>query len=300
VHMGRSGTTLTGQTAVEIESGTTSYPAAASFDSTNAVACFYDGGASPPEARGKCVQMTLTNPVASSSSSTGDPHLIFHGGGAADFRGAHNKSFAFLATPDIQVNIMTQMRTFARWNTQIVHGSFITRLFIKVRSRDSHLLRAAVYAEQWDSFRTYPSDDLHRYENRTWTTRPQCLLDSSRCEMVPGHPGTWAMQSRTGKVLFRAAGWEVSVRRRKLRMPLIDGCDISSTGIDLRLRAAICAAPQGHWSRYFLDLSIRTLDQDPGRWDRMQDGSGGSGTLMPPTSCLMPHTSYLLPPTSCR
>jgi len=161
------------------------------------------------------------------------------------------------------VNAMTQMRTFARWNTQIVHGSFITRLFIKVRSRDGHLLRAAVYAEQWDSFRTYSSDDLQRFENRTWTTRPQCLLDSSRCEMVPGHPGTWAMQSRTGKVLFRAAGWEVSVRRRKLRMPLIDGCDISSTGIDLRLRAAICAAPQGHWSRYFLDLSIRTLDQDP-------------------------------------
>jgi hypothetical protein len=65
------------------------------------------------------------------------------------------------------------------------------------------------------------------------------------------------------------------VRRRKLRMPLIDGCDISSTGIDLRLRAAMrlrartCEAPQGHWSRYFLDLSIRTLDQDPGRQDRM-------------------------------
>eukprot|EP00966_Prymnesium_polylepis_P056935 1318380-Prymnesium_polylepis.1 len=43
-HLGRSGTTITAQTAVVIEMGATGFTSVAAFDSTNAVACFTDEG----------------------------------------------------------------------------------------------------------------------------------------------------------------------------------------------------------------------------------------------------------------
>ena len=196
------------------------------------------------------------------AGSSGDPHLVFHGGGTADFRGEDNRTFAFLTAPDIQVNIVTQMRSFARWNMQVVHGSFVTRLFLKARLTSGSLVRAAVYAEEWDRFRLYESDDASRYDPRVWVSRCNPLIDPLRCNALPDQPGIAVTQTRIGKVVFRCAGWEVTVRRRKLRMPLIDKCNLGP-GIEPKLKAEVCAAPMDDRTRFFLDLSFRTLDNDP-------------------------------------
>eukprot|EP00966_Prymnesium_polylepis_P182635 4231686-Prymnesium_polylepis.1 len=56
-HLGRSGTTITAQTAVVIETGSTKFTSLAAFDSANAVACFVDGGDSN---KGKCAHLGLS------------------------------------------------------------------------------------------------------------------------------------------------------------------------------------------------------------------------------------------------
>ena len=68
--------------------------------------------------------------------SVGDPHLQFNGGGKADFRGRNGTIYAFLSAPRLQVNVLTEARTFKRARTatkrQLVHGSFITRAFLRL------------------------------------------------------------------------------------------------------------------------------------------------------------------------
>ena len=58
------------------------------------------------------------------------------GGGRADFRGQNGTCFAFLSAPKLEVNVMTEARTFKMWRErydgQIVHGSFITRVFVRI------------------------------------------------------------------------------------------------------------------------------------------------------------------------
>ena len=76
----------------------------------------------------------------------GDPHLHFANGGSADFRGKNGSSYAFLSAPRVQINVLTEARTFKRalemrasvkhsaWQT--VHGSFITRAFLRLATHD--------------------------------------------------------------------------------------------------------------------------------------------------------------------
>ena len=76
------------------------------------------------------------------------------GGGAADFRGTHNRTYCLVSGPDLAVNAHFENRTFVRYGGQLIHGTFITIIFISVRSPGSGtLVRVAVLAEQTRSFR---------------------------------------------------------------------------------------------------------------------------------------------------
>eukprot|EP00966_Prymnesium_polylepis_P125259 2896611-Prymnesium_polylepis.1 len=46
--------------------------------------------------------------------ASGDPHLLFAHGGKADFRGADGAIFAFLSSPSLALNVMTQVRGLVR------------------------------------------------------------------------------------------------------------------------------------------------------------------------------------------
>jgi len=175
----------------------------------------------------------------------GDPHLSFANGGSADFRGLDHHIFNFVSAPNFTVNVMTIATNFVRWGGQIVHGSFITKLFVKMRSpRTGAVIRAALHADQYASFRTFATDDASKYENHT-----RSQLD-----------GLEVLQLSGGRFVAHGAGWEVFVNRRRLRKPLVAG----SKNV----------APVGDSSRWFLDISFNVLD------DRKDDSAKfGRSTL---------------------
>jgi len=162
----------------------------------------------------------------------GDPHLNLANGGQADFRGVDKQFFSFLSAPNISVTVMTEDRSFVRWGGQVVHGSFITKLFIKVRSPvTGQLLRGSVHADQYNSFRSYAEDAVSTYTNKT------------RVEL----PGVDMLQLSGGRSVIHGAGWEVFVNRRRLRKPL----STRSAGVSLKDSES-----------WFLDTSFNILDKD--------------------------------------
>lgn len=125
---------------------------------------------------------------------------------------------------------MTVATDFVRWVGQVVHGSFITQLYVKMRSpKTGAFLRAAVHADQYASFRTFASDDTQKYENHT------------RAEIN----GLEALQLSGGRFVAHGAGWEVFVNRRRLRKPISKSKE---------------TLPADHSSRWFLDISFNVLD----------------------------------------
>mgnify|MGYP006936380451 CR=1 FL=1 len=115
---------------------------------------------------------------------------------------------------------------------QIVHGSFITKLFIKVRSPvTGQLVRCSVHAGQYNSFRSYGDDNVSRYTNKT------------RLEQ----PGVDMLQLSGGRFVAHGAGWEIFINRRRLRKPL-------STRV-----AGVSLKDSESW---FLDTSFNILDKD--------------------------------------
>ena len=185
VHIGRSSTTLTMQTAVDFESGTTNYIAVAAFDGDNAYVGFQD---SDDSSKGKGLLLQRT--TDSSGGTVGDPHLTFAYGGKADFRGIHDTAFNFLSVPSLSINVRTVERTFVRWGMgavmkapalihgvyaqplgQVVHGSFINAVYIRARSNMTGAdVLVAILAEQTRSFRLYP-------HNQNSATSVQCALE---------------------------------------------------------------------------------------------------------------------------
>jgi len=166
----------------------------------------------------------------------GDPHLSFANGGSADFRGIDQHIFNFVSAPNFTVNVLTVATDFVRWGGQVVHGSFITKLFVKLRSpRTGAIVRVEVRADQFSSFRTFVADEATKYENHTRTQ-----VD-----------GLEALQLSGGRFVAHGAGWEVFVNRRRLRKPLVKGSNKD-------------VAPQGDSSRWFLDISFNVLDNRKG------------------------------------
>lgn len=140
-----------------------------------------------------------------------------------------------MSAPNFTVNVMTVATDFVRWGGQVIHGSFITKLFVKLRSpRTGAIVRAAVYADQFASFRVFAGDEATKYENHTRTQ-----LD-----------GLEVLQLSGGRFVAHGAGWEVFVNRRRLRKPLITGSNQ--------------VVPAGDTSRWFLDISFNVLDNRKG------------------------------------
>jgi len=130
---------------------------------------------------------------------------------------------------------MTVATDFVRWGGQVVHGSFITKLFVKMRSpKTGAIVRAALHADQYSSFRTFLDDDATTHENHTRTQ-----VD-----------GLEVLQLSGGRFVAHGAGWEVFVNRRRLRKPLIKGSKD--------------AVPEGDASRWFLDISFNVLYNSKG------------------------------------
>jgi hypothetical protein len=179
----------------------------------------------------------------------GDPHLNLANGGQADFRGVDKQIFSFLSAPNVSVSVVTEDRSFVRWGGQIVHGSFITKLFVKVRSPiTGQLVRGSVHAEQYNSFRSYGDDDVSKYTNKT------------RLEQ----PGVDMLQLSGGRTVVHAAGWELFVNRRRLRKPL----STRSAGVSLKDSES-----------WFLDTSFNILDKDAAAAKKF--GHSTIGTIAP-------------------
>jgi hypothetical protein len=241
----RSGTTWTKQAYLKADNAGTSdrfgTSVALSGDTVAVGAILEDGcgpsivnGASGYDTENGCssagaVYIFFDTP--SETGSAGDPHLTFANGGSADFRGANGAIFAFLSAPGIGANVLTESRDFGRWGGQLVHGSFITHIFLKLRSlHTGDVVRVAIVANQFNSFQVHRSDDtLTQYVNRT------------RLEQ----DGIAVLQLQSGRTSIKAAGWEVFINRRWLRKPLV-GKPLVADSLE-------------HW---FLDAKYRVLDGD--------------------------------------
>ena len=159
--------------------------------------------------------------------------------------------------PSLSVNVRTVDRDFVRWGKaglsggqwyngpegrvfaravgQVVHGSFIDRVYIRTRSKitgaDVHV---AIVAEQLRSFRLYTSALGHL-----------APVDSNYTNQTSIELGDIAVYQMSGmRVRMRAAGWEATFAHRTVRKPLVGGAE----------------APADHPSRFFLDTSFRVLD----------------------------------------
>jgi len=172
--------------------------------------------------------------------STGDPHLALASGGHADFRGEDKRIFAFISAPNL-LNAMTEDRIFRRWGGQEVNGSFVTRIFVKMRSPKTGITHHLMFrSTEWGTFRLYEVDDDKVAEGKSpaYTNHTRLFTDA---------PDLEAAQLRNGAAYVKAAGWEVVLQRHTLRMPIVDGMK----------------APKGHYTRYFMDMTYRLADRDP-------------------------------------
>ena len=253
----RSGTTLSAGADLDVNAGSTRHPSVSALDSTTAIVCYRDGDDSD---HGTCnlldkvVSPAPPSPPASPpflppslppggpmeflrnrvfGKTWGDPHLNFGNGGQADFRGLHEHIFNFVSAVNFTVNVLTQATDFVRWGGQLVHGSFITKLFVKIRSpRTGKLVRAACVASQYASFRVFAADNSTEYHNLT------------RVEM----DGVEVLQLSGGRFVAHGAGWEVFVNRRRLRKPVLVHSKVE--------------VPKDSSSRWFLDISFHLLEEE--------------------------------------
>ena len=89
--------------------------------------------------------MEDTQTCSSDAGGGGDPHLTFANGGRADFRGSHRACYVFVSSPGFQFAPYFQAIDFELTSStgvrQLVHGTFMTRAYWRVRtSSGRHLL----------------------------------------------------------------------------------------------------------------------------------------------------------------
>ena len=174
----------------------------------------------------------------------GDPHL-------QTAMRRNGTVYSFLSAPLLQVNVLTEARTFKRARTatkrQLVHGSFITRAFIRLNATlpggKIALVRIAILAEQYDTFRDYRTDDLPSFFLHTPQAR---YYNKTRIEVGD----VAVMQLSGGRTFVRGAGWQFTIHRRRLMKPVVEGAAV---------------APSAGWTRlhWFLDTKFDVLDNNP-------------------------------------
>ena len=189
--------------------------------------------------------------------SVGDPHLIFANGGKADFRGKNGTIYAFLSAPKLQVNVLTEARTFRRVHSarrrQLVHGSFVTRAFIRILTTvngKETLVRIAILAEQYDSFRDYRTDELPSF----FVDTPQArYYNKTRIEL----PSVGVYQMGMGRTFIRGNGWQFTVHRRRQMKPVVEQPPETQGG-----GGGDYVGPSGGWTRlhWFLDTKFDVLE----------------------------------------
>ena len=87
-----------------------------------------------------CDGMTTvdTQTCSSSGGGSGDPHLSFPNGGRADFRGSHRACYVFVSSAGFQFAPFFQevdfLFTSPQGVLQLVHGTFMTSVFWRVRT----------------------------------------------------------------------------------------------------------------------------------------------------------------------
>ena len=107
------------------------------------------------------------------------------------------------------------------------------------------LVRIAILAEQYDTFRDYRTDDLPSFFLHTPQAR---YYNKTRIEVGD----VAVMQLSGGRTFVRGAGWQFTIHRRRLMKPVVEG-------------SADAVAPSAGWTRlhWFLDTKFDVLDNNP-------------------------------------
>jgi hypothetical protein len=133
---------------------------------------------------------------------SGDPHIVFAHGGRADFRGEDKANYVFLSAPNISFAVQTEFVDFLLPRPQLVHGSFITKAGIVIRSEVDDREFCALYDAKVPGFRVhdFKTHDVHVYDK--WET-----------DEIDTHA---VLFLKDLTLVTRAYGWEINVTRRKI------------------------------------------------------------------------------------
>ena len=201
-----------------------------------------------------------------------DPHLVGAHGDTMDFRGRHNALYAILSVPRLTFALRTQNATFIKpgYTPRLVHGSFFTDAFWKVRTAKGTILVVNTSASNVGFAVVNERGLLLESSPRIWSgyTRDDMQLLYKQATLV-----------------MRVAGWETNVTRKPVYNRLsgpswrfdLSIRPLNDTGLDARHgKASGIVAPHG--------LIGQTWDDDDMAVDGAQDDYDHSGTEVWTTS----------------
>mgnify|MGYP004316099303 CR=1 FL=1 len=131
-----------------------------------------------------------------------DPHIIFAHGGRADFRGEHKANYVFLSAPNISFAVQTELTDFLLPRPQLVHGSFLTKAGLVLRSEVDGREFCVLYDANEVGFRMH---DFKTHENRVHHKWERDDIDTH---------ATILLEDAT--LSTRAYGWEINVTRKRI------------------------------------------------------------------------------------
>ena len=177
---------------------------------------FYDATGTGPDADN--AQICAPAPAGNSGSNSGDPHLQFHNGGHADFRGGHNETYVTLSAPNISVAATTMKSDFAqKGGAQVVHGTHFTAAYLVVRTNQTgRIVNVSVTAPMTPWFSPYSSVFV----------RGMPTVKVAFKKSKPAWLKAFALEDvnvtavANNAVRVTTAGWVVEVVRRTLYKPL--------------------------------------------------------------------------------
>jgi hypothetical protein len=135
-----------------------------------------------------------------------EPRLRFAYGGTADFLGQNNTIFNILSYPNISVSMKTVFTDSLMPRPSIVHGSFFTEAFVKLRSNNSNIVNIEILPDE-KGFR---------------------VCDENGNTVSKSYIGEWKdfqkdnlrVLSKVNSVLVRANGWDMNFTKTKVEFPL--------------------------------------------------------------------------------
>lgn len=130
-----------------------------------------------------------------------DPHLYGAHGDRMDFRGRHTATYAILSAPRFTFSLRTQNATFIKpgYRPKLVHGSFFTDAFWKVRTLNGDILVVNTSASN-------VGFDVVNSTGHSVVSRTTVWTEFLRHDM--------RILYKQSTLLMRAAGWETNVTRK--------------------------------------------------------------------------------------